>query len=291
MKTDIVFTDNYIILSSDDAVLACTNINIPFEPNPEQAKFRELMRTKLTALRPLENQILCAQYGCTTSQSSDIENVLFYNIGTASFNNVLKKEMPVYFQRIQPNEIWGFENMDFHYFYQYSLTPNENLKYWWEHELICEWKQIPLAKVNSTSKALDYYLTIKNYPELVKCFKNGIGTTLGLKIQLFVPKASNFLNVVSTMKPMIDGVICAFHAPTNIKVGEISKLLNINREILSSAENTCLAERCYIHPYSKKSVKWDPQDDKLDYVVIEPEIIEEEGFSFSGQIFSIPCYM
>ena len=29
----------------------------------------------------------------------------------------------------------------------------------------------------------------------------------------------------------------------------------------------------------------------LDYVVIGSVIIEDEEFSFSGQIYSIPCYM
>ena len=38
------------------------------------------------------------------------------------------------------------------------------------------------------------------------------------------------------MKPMIDGVICAFHTPDGISVEETSKLLNINKEVFSSAE-------------------------------------------------------
>jgi len=113
---------------------------------------------------------------------------------------------------------------------------------------------------------------------------------LGLKIELSIPRTASFTNVVNAMKPMIDGVICAFHTPDGIAVDEVSKLLNINKEVFLSAEKTCLGKRCYISPY-RKSIKWNPQDERLDYVVIEPVIVDDEKFSFSGQLFAIPCYI
>jgi len=271
-------------------VMACSKIKIPFEPNPEQATFRELVQSKLKELRPLGDQILYAKYGCTSSQFTDIENALFYNIGSASFSAALSKETSVYFQRIQPNEICSFENWEFQYLYYYSWAPKGKHRYWWEHELICEWNNIPLEKVKSTLKATDYFLAIKQSPALVKCFEKDNETTLGLKIKLSIPRATSFTNVVSTMKPMIDGVICAFHTPDGIAVDEVSKLLNINKEVFLSAEKTCLGKRCYISPY-RKSIKWNPQDERLDYVVIEPVIVDDEKFSFSGQLFAIPCYI
>ena len=287
---DIIFTKDYIVLSSNYGVMACSKIKIPFEPNPDQATLRELVQSKLKELRPLGNQILYAKYGCASSQFTDIENALFYNIGTASFSAALSKETSVFFQRIQPNEIYSFEDWEFQYLYYYSWAPKGKNRYWWEHELICEWNNIPLEKVNSNLKATDYFLAIKQSPALVKCFEKDNETTLGLKIKLSIPRAISFTNVVSTMKPMIDGVICAFHAPDGIAVDEVSNLLNINKEVFASAEKTCLGKHCYISPY-RKSVKWNPQDERLDYVVIEPVIVDDERFSFSGQLFAIPCYM
>ncbi len=287
---DIIFTKDYIVLSSDYEVMACSKIKIPFEPNPKQATFRELIQSKLKALRPFGNQILYAQYGCASSQFADVENALFYNLGAASFSGALSKETSVYFQRIQPNEIYSFENWEFQYFYHYSWAPKGKHSYWWEHELICEWNNIPLGKVNSTSKATDYFLAIKQSQELVKCFEYGNKTTLGLKIKLSIPKTASFTTVISMMKPMIDGVICAFHTPDGIAVDEVSNLLNINKEVFSSTEKTCLGKYCYISPY-RKSVKWNPQDERLDYVVIEPMVVDDKGFSFSGKLFAIPCYM
>lgn len=287
---DVVFTEDYIVLSSDCEVMICSKIKIPFEPNPKQTIFRDLVRSKLKALRPFDDQVLYAKYGCTSSQFYDVENALFYNIGVAAFGTALNKETSVYFQRIQPNEICGCEDCEFQYFYHYSLSLKENNKYWWEYKLICEWNDVPIGKVNSTSKATDYYLAIKQSPELVKCFEDGSETTLGLRIQLFIPRDCHFTNVVNVMKPMIDGIICAFHTPDGIAVDEVSKLLNIKKEVLSSTEKTCLGKCCYISPY-RKSVKWNPLDERLDYVAIEPILVDDESFSFSGQIFAIPCYM
>ncbi|MBR3837743.1 MAG: hypothetical protein IKJ74_06305 [Clostridia bacterium] len=287
---DIIFTEDYIILSSDCEVMACSKIKIPFEPDSKQAAFRKLIQSKLKALQPFGNQILHAQYGCASSQFTDVENALFYNIGATSFYSALSKETTVYFQRMQPNEICIFENWDFQYLYRYSLAPKGRCRYWWEHERICEWNNVHLERVNSISKATDYFLAIKQSPELVKCFEDGSETTLGLKIKLSIPRTANFTNVVSIMKPMIDGVICAFHTPDGIAAGEVSKLLNINEEIFSTTEKTCLGKRCYVSPY-RKSIKWNPQDDRLDYVVIEPMLVDEKEFFFSGQLFAIPCYM
>ena len=291
---DIVCTDNYIVLSSGYEVMACSKIKIPFEPNREQVAFRKLLQSKLKALQPFEEQVLYARYGCALSQDTDVENALFYNIGAASFGAAACKETSVYFQRMQPNEVCGCESWEFQYLYHYSKEPKEKQRYWWEKELVCEWNNIILGKINSNSKALDYFLAIKTHSNLVKCVKEEKGRTLGLKIRLFIPKETKISNIVSIMKPMIDGVICAFHTPdSQIKTKEVSERLNIDEEVFLSSERTCLGKRCYVRPYnvSPRSVKWDPQDERLDYVFIEPVIVDDDEFSFSGEIFAVPCYM
>ena len=287
---DIIFTKDYIVLSSDCEVMACSKIKIPFQPNPEQTVFRDLIRSKLQALRPFDNQMLYAKFGSVSSEFTDIENALFYNIGTSFFSTALSNKTSVYFQRIQPNEMCDRTDWDFQYFYHYTWAPKGNHKEWWEYDIICEWSDIPLNKINSAAKATDYYLAIKNYPELVKCFEDRCETTLGLKICLSIPRTSKFANVVSAMKPMIDGVICAFHTPDGIAAEEVSEQLNVNKEVFLSSEKTCLGKHCYISPY-RTSVKWNPQDERLDYVIIEPIVVDEDVFSFSGQLFAIPCYM
>lgn len=277
----------YFLVSTEDVITAYTNIRIPFAPNPCQAAFRESIRANLKAWQPCKNRILCAQYNCASAGAFDIENILFYNIGAAAFRSILTRETPVYFYRTLSNQKIYFKNTEFRDFYHYSFVPKGNLTYWWEHTLICKWTHVPLAKINSNAEALDYFLALKTHPELVNCFRNGINTILGLKLQVYLPKASNLPNIVCVMKSMIDGVICALHAPIGINAAEIGDLLNVDSGLFSSAKNTCLTEWCYIHPYLKSSVKRNPQDDKLDYVVIEPIITDAESPSFSGQLFSV----
>ena len=287
---DVIYTQNYVVLSSDNKLLICSNIKVPFEPKAEQNNLREIIRKRLKTLRSFDNQVLCAEYGSSKLQVNDIENALFYNIGTASFKNVLTNETSVYFRRIQPNEIYATEKVKFKYIYHYSWCPKREYVQWWGHHMLCQWNKIPLNKVNSATKAFDYYSAIKKNPMLVKCLDKGGETQLGLKIQLFVPRTATSFNVLNIMKPMIDGVICAFHTPCNIMVDELSKRLSVNKELFLLTENTCLNEYCYIKPY-RNSVKWSPQDNKLDYVFIEPVIVDEDAFSFSGNLFAMTNHM
>lgn len=289
---DIVFTNDYILLSADSEVLACTNIKIPFEPNSKQKSLRELLRANLKSLRPLGNNVFCAKYGSSSSQRPDIENALFYNIGSTAFCAALTRETSVYFLRAQPTEISPCDDTAFPYLYHYSWAPKSTQPYWREHDLICKWEHIPLAKVNSATKAADYFLSIKMHPQSVTCLNIDPCATLGLKIQLFVPKKARFSNVVAVMKPMIDGIVCAVHAPSGIAADQISSRLNVSEDLFLSSEKTCLGSHPYIRVGSgRNSVVWNPQDDRLDFVVIEPVSVDDDGFSFSGQIFAIPCYM
>jgi len=146
---------------------------------------------------------------------------------------------------------------------------------------------VPLAKINSTSKPTDYFLALKTNPQSVKCYADCVNNHLGLKIQIFIPQKSRFSCVVQIMKPMIDGIISSFHSPKLTSVDEISKLLNINPEFLSSKNNTCLGEHPFVTQFPD-SVNWNPQDDRLNYVCIEPVIVDDSEFSFSGRIYSVP---
>lgn len=283
--TNYKFTDDYFILTSGSEVLLCSNIKIPFEPNSSQKNLRQLLRTKIAELPHLNDCEFIARYGSTVSESCDIENALFYNIGSSSFNRVWAKNTKVYFRRLYPNEMACGEDIAYKYVYHYSWYPKYDKEYEWEKQIVCQWNKVPLGKINSSTKPFDYYRVLKENADLINCVCNNEQNKLGLKIQLYVPKQSK-INVHSVMKSMIDGVICAFHKPQQIDAEIISRRLNDKVELFLSTNNTCLCERRYVTDW-KNVVKWDPKDDDLDCVVIEPIMVEDEAFSFSGQIFSI----
>lgn len=287
---DLDYSTEYILLASDSDVLLCTDINIPFEPNAKQKQLRDLLQTKLRKLHPFGDQILYARYGSAIPEYCDVENRLFYNIGSVAFEKCLSKETSVHIERMQSNEVFVEEGVGYKYIYRYEWCPKNNHKYWWEHDKICEWSKIPLENINSSVKPLDYYLAIKNHMNAVEIYKDGSSDAWGLKIKLYLPRKAKIKNVSCIMKAMIDGVICAFHTPDQLDAEEICVRLKIDKKVLLSAEKTCLGERCFVSPYLE-SVKWNPKDEFLDYVMIEPVIVDDEKIYYSGEIFSLPCYM
>ena len=287
---NIVYEKDYVVLSSKDEVMAFAKIKIPFEPNEAQKRFKSVLRSHINKMHSVPNQVLCAGYGSASPEILDVENALFNNVGVATFNEILTKESSVYFRRIQPNEISAFDDMDFSYVYHYLLCTKESINFWWDKEIICEWDKIPLVKVNSSTKVYEYYKAIKEYAELLRIYRDGSEVAWGMKIQLFVPRDVKMKHVPTIMKAMLDGIICALHTPKRIDIDKICKLLHADKEMFTDDQKTCLGERCYIHSY-RQGIKWDPQDEKLEYVSIEPVLVDDVTFSFSGQIFAIPNHM
>ena len=107
--SEVVYSQDYMVLSSESSLLVLSNVKIPFEPRNEQKVLRDLIRERLRGLDSFESQVLYASYGCTEPQNDDIENTLFYNIGISAFNNILTEKTSVYFERISPNEV-GFHH-------------------------------------------------------------------------------------------------------------------------------------------------------------------------------------
>jgi len=285
-------TENYILLSSEKELLCSSKIKIPFEPKGETKVLRNAIQKELSLLNPSDNAVFCAEYGDPCSSRSDIENSLFYNLGISHFKNALTQTTPLYFQRKQQNEIRICNEDSFTFFYHYYFTFAKNLCFWWESVPICEWNKIPLNKVCSSTKAFEYFAAIKSHPQSVQCFSKTRKCNLGMKIQLFVPKKARFSNVASVMKPMIDGIISAFHASNKIDVQAVCTILNTDTRLFSSDEKTCLDSYPYVIPHKNTaSVIWSPADDRLDYVFVEPIRVDDTTFSFSGKLFSIPCFM
>lgn len=177
------------------------------------------------------------------------------------------------------------EDIAYKYVYHYSWYPKYDKDYEWENQIVCQWNKVPLGKISSSTKPFDYYCALKENADLINCVCNNEQNKLGLKIQLYIPKQSK-INVLSIMKPMIDGVICAFHKPKQIEADIISKRLNAKVEMFLSTANTCLSEHRYVTCWDNV-IKWNPKDDDLDCVVIEPILAEGEAVSFSGKIFAI----
>ena len=139
---------------STKSVAIFSKWRIPFElpkVNTDAIKdFKTELTLALKLLQPFENSFLCARYGTTdvTKKFFDIENVLFYNIGTKNFNALTKQRIA--FAAIPCSEIEKIRNQwnipeDYSHYYEYTLLP-EPMPLPQEKTLLAEWENISFCK-------------------------------------------------------------------------------------------------------------------------------------------------
>ena len=79
-------SENCKIISDDGMIQAFSKERIPYQPQGWRKEFRNALRCALSQLKiTAEGQYLMACYYGTGTDSFDLENVLFYNIGSAPF--------------------------------------------------------------------------------------------------------------------------------------------------------------------------------------------------------------
>ena len=86
---ECVSTQNYKISVEYNHVKAVSMKYIPFEPKGWQKDFRDELRKMLRSeLKPVDASCLMASYSGAGVGVSDVDNLLFYNIGSVSFSDL-----------------------------------------------------------------------------------------------------------------------------------------------------------------------------------------------------------
>ncbi len=244
-----------------------------------------------------DNNVLLASYGGKAPDKNyDIENKLFYNIGTGAFSSIFKNS---------PKQI-AFEKADgeessYRYLYKYEIISKEKLEDTLKRKKkIAEWN----VTIGSTlpKQAEEYYLALrtairnsrvesqnKDEPDENEVMLCGLErcdeTAFGIKITLTVPESNKTTHPVSVMKHLLDGVICAFHG----EKGETAQML---QEKFEGEKVTCqtdwhiLGDQDYLRKYGN-GFKWYPADeaDRLKFGWIVVEQGKDNKYKMSGEIY------
>lgn len=286
--------DYLFIQKNKKSVVVFSKIRVPFDmPKNDVEPIKALKKDLINAINemiPLENCILQARYGMTNKKSFyDVENILFYNIGTVNFNSLTNQG--VIFLSVSEKEIEDIRNQlnipdVFNHYYEYSIVEKENEKSF--NELLAEWKNISLKCIGL--KVSECWKCMKREQEKIKTYnmincENGEKFSLVLEIEK--PKNARF-NVMVAMKPLLDGLICSFHRSKydDNELKYFSKILNCEKDILNDTQKSVLGERKskFLHVY-RENLKWNPADDLCHYVSIS--IVEGDSWKFSGKIYAL----
>ena len=244
-----------------------TDRRLPFEPKGQMLDARNALRSALRRLTPEQEKILLATYSSLDQNFCDAENVLFYNVGAANFETVATTG--VRFDRIHvaPPACPSQRHFSHHHHYRLAETPyptagppDVSLTF-------------PLNALTSSTKPHEIWWPASD------C---SIGPThmfpgsFEMRVVLRFP--SPFRNLTSVIKPLLDGVICAFHSqpePDHIAVQRLAEKTGLKNEMvlerLQSPRTHILGPRRLLDSY-RDFVKWNPADELCEAcaVLYEP---------------------
>jgi len=254
-----------------------SDIRLPFEPKGEALALKKEIRRNVKLLNPREYNHLNARLITSEKDFFDVENVLFYNVGSGAFSHLRLDE--VSFTLVYDSN--GRSNK---YTYSYELTSEATTEE--INDTILEFS-FEMDKMTSEMKPLDYWHALNQGD--IKISKLMNPKEFGLSIVIEIPEKHR--NITSLFKPMIDGLISAFHYQNSVNqdvLNYITKKKHISDDVvlsqLSHKDYTFLGERNLISSY-RNGIKWNPEDEKCTKVNIRQIRALNDKVKISGKIF------
>ena len=267
-----------------------SNCYVPFEPKKQdEFNLKNEIRKAVGSLEVGTDEVLLASYAEGSSVGNykyDLENILFYNIGTGAFSKIFSGF---------PKEIafqMGDNLSDGKYLYKYEVIRKEVLENKFAgKDSIAEWNDVPIGpKQGQNDKPDRYYVAIRMASSkiIVDSKQDYFDIeSFGIKITLTIPNSARYLRVhpASVMKPLLDGVICAFHGENEESTKAIQKRFKEQHpeKLLQGMEKLNLFGN---HNYLTKSNRWNPEDDRLrlGWIILK---CEGDEYKMSGSIYKL----
>ena len=267
---------SYSIDANKKAVFIESDFYIPFEPNKSKPQIRysilRMQKDLKAALNQLvvdDGEILFATYSENDkSRFYDVENMLFYNVGTSAFSSCCKQQLAFMgdierFAQKQPTDI------DERYHYAYRIVGVEELSALLsEKRVLAQWQGLPTDTGIPQSAARYYSAIRKNSPDVYMQGTLQAGKPFGITVDITLPAECA---PASVMKPVLDGLICAFHGEAEGVDAVLEKLFGGS---LTPVNQDCkrlhlFGDRNYLSQYrGAKSFKWNPEDERLQFAWI-----------------------
>jgi len=288
-----IITTEYIISHEDIKVEAWSEKNIPFEPQGWQLKMKEEMREALSKLSWSDKKELYASYYTKSDdkRKSDVENLLFYNIGSSAFKNYNGSSLCI--ERggstiPQPNNIPIPDEMS--HYYKYELVEKVDFVIHQPQKTLAEWNGTTFNKIVLDKPSFFWNYIKRSNVNVVK--KDHYGK-FGIEVSIDTPRKK--LNLTSIIKPLLDGLISAFHQQNkkNLTHEVLERLSNQIEYSTADTEKNLLEDKfnlfgkCdLVRKHGENGFKWYPADHLCDAIKIRVSH-GKEHWKIDGKIFSI----
>ena len=260
------------------------------EKNKQIKSFKNKLENRIRAMELDPEDILVAQYGeLGKPRFFDIENMCIYNLGTSVFSECCPTDiafMELTKQEIETHRSTFFNPSDWKYFYAYAPFQRNALALFCDLKpLIAKWEGIIIDR-HIPNSPFKYWKSIRSQINKVTVYeklKSANESPYGLKITLHLPKK---VLPASIMKPLLDGVVCAFHK--HCDPVPLHQILNEDFNTLVAGIETdfsLFGVQNYLQAYrNKTTIKWNPADERLKFAWVS--IIEEDYIPFfDGEIY------
>ena len=249
-----------------------------FEPQDWRKDFKKDLSIAIKEL--VQNgDVFKAELITEVREFFDVENILFYNLGTANFKKLDTKVVWLSLER-------GETLHNKKYVYEYSFVdsvPEIN------EDIIAEWSNITIEKPTTGRKPLDYWLSFKK-SNSIKINSVNYSGEFGLSIKIDKPQNED-LNIINIQKPLLDGIISVFHDITKVDkdvVEYIASKEHYSVEMIESFfrnNKIAVLPKWNIIPKYREGIKWNPQDEKCTEVRIVVRDTADKNYRISGYMF------
>lgn len=195
---------------------------LPYEPRSWLASFRDELRVALRRLEAAPHELLYALYTSAQKDFFDVENILFYNVGTPSLARAGR--YGVCYERAcdvpaPPRPVsWPARH-----YHGYRLQPaSASFVYWQEGSVLARWQFTTRERADlADCTRLWFRLKTTGHIEVMRAAP---GRPFILRVAITMPAAAPLV-ATNLLKPLSDGVVCAFHRHNGHDEDEICRRL------------------------------------------------------------------
>jgi len=210
----------------DNVCIINSSIPLPLDNSNKYVKNKKIeIRENLKLFKPTSDQVLeCTFVAKNKRSNSDIENLLFYNIGVSSFKPLIKNG--IIFKHLIPCQ--GNSNI----LYEYKLIDRQI-----QNKGKCIFKEI--IKINNTINRLDYFIKLREEMLRNSSQINPMPVyESNLSIDITINTASTIsFSLHKKIKPMLDGFVSALHKEIiSDRKQELIEILNKNRLVYNDSK-------------------------------------------------------
>ncbi|WP_423798201.1 hypothetical protein [Neobacillus sp. SAB-20_R2A] len=264
---------------------------LQFEPKNWMKEMRDDLRNQLKLIAPVKEGTLYCKF-CTRENDSffDIENVLLYNVGSGSFSHISNDHIIIErsFENLSNDKI----AQTFNHYHLYNYTSRENINLYWEKDQTAvSWTGMQLPVL--PDKPHEYWYRMKHLNLTTKLPTLTNETNFGIKINLGVPKGKR-VNLTGICKPLIDGIVSAFHSYFGGDLEEMADRLgrildeeaNDIRILLLEDQSAILGKREVVRRF-QKGIQWNPADDFCYQIELKTFNTIGTNWIIDGELYTV----